>query len=60
LPPDAIYTSPTGYDKYDDAAAAWCKDFNASGKTENWAVARDSKANVYGGKYWIGLAPGCN
>lgn len=40
------------------ATDAWCAELRGK-KTENWVLAHNSKADVYGGKYWIGSAPSC-
>jgi hypothetical protein len=46
------------HDTYDDAVTAWCGAL-AKAKTVRIPVARDSKAELYGGSYWIGAAPEC-
>lgn len=46
------------FNTHEQATAQWCKDL-AGAKTTYWPVARDSTAEVYGGKYWIGTAPAC-
>jgi hypothetical protein len=40
------------------ATKAWCQELSGKPKAY-WQVAGDSKAPVYGGNYWLGLAPGC-
>ena len=57
--PPAVITKSQAYDTETEANDAWCAEFRGK-KVEHWAVARDSKAEVYGGKYWLGLAPGCS
>lgn len=57
--PPPVITKSQAYDTEIDANTAWCNELRGK-KVEHWAVARDSKAEVYGGKYWLGLAPGCN
>ncbi|EHB58366.1 hypothetical protein MycrhDRAFT_0802 [Mycolicibacterium rhodesiae JS60] len=47
-----------GFKTYDQAAAAWCAELKGK-KITNSPVAGDSKAEVYGGAYWIGTAPAC-
>jgi len=47
-----------GFTTYEAAQAEWCNQLKGA-RTEQWAIAGDSKAEVYGGKYWIGTAPAC-
>jgi hypothetical protein len=56
-PPTIRYRSGK-FATLDAATRAWCQEL--SGKpTAYWQVAGDSKAAVYGGNYWLGLAPRC-
>ena len=57
--PPKIIKQSKAYDTESEADAAWCEELQGK-KKEDWVVAGDKKAEVYGGKYWLGLAPGCN
>ena len=57
--PPKIIRQSQAYDTETEANTAWCDELRGK-QAEHWAVAGDSKASVYGGKYWLGLAPGCN
>jgi hypothetical protein len=47
-----------GFKTYEKATQAWCAELKGK-ELQHWEVAGDSKANVYGGWYWIGTAPSC-
>jgi hypothetical protein len=57
--PPRVITKSQGFQTLEEAKAAWCSELKGKA-IEYWPVAGDSKAAVYGGKYWVGLAPGCN
>jgi hypothetical protein len=61
--PPVDYEKKAGPFKTHEAATeAWCKEFGraaAAKQVAYWPVAHDSKAQVYGGSYWVGTAPGC-
>jgi hypothetical protein len=46
------------FDTPGEATAAWCQEVKGKPLT-NFPVANDSKAEVYGGRYWVGTAPPC-
>ncbi|HEX8845086.1 MAG TPA: hypothetical protein VF791_10605 [Pyrinomonadaceae bacterium] len=56
--PPRVITKSRGYKTLEEAKAAWCAELKGKA-IENWPLHGDRKAAVYGGKYWIGLAPGC-
>lgn len=56
-PPGVIWTSGS-YTSLEEATKALCRELRGK-RTVSVPVAGDSKAAVYGGNYWIGLAPRC-
>jgi hypothetical protein len=57
--PVAYIKKTQDFNTIDQATQSWCNEL--SGKPiQDWtAVTGDKKAGVYGGMYWIGLAPSC-
>jgi hypothetical protein len=46
------------YPSKEAAKAAWCQEMKGK-NVEHWQLAHNSKAAVYGGKYWLANAPAC-
>jgi hypothetical protein len=57
-PPLQYDRKSPGFKTYEQATKAWCDELKGK-PTHNVPVAGDSKADVYGGSYWIGTAPSC-
>jgi hypothetical protein len=57
-PPIRYQIKSIGFPTMQEATDAWCAEL-AGKPTFPSAVAGDSKAEVYGGLYWIGTAPSC-
>lgn len=56
--PPAVKYQSGKFASVEAATTAWCQEL--AGKPKVYSpVAGDSKAPVYGGNYWLGLAPGC-
>jgi hypothetical protein len=56
--PPAVKYQSGKFASLEAATTAWCQEL--AGKPKVYSpVAGDSKAPVYGGNYWLGIAPGC-
>jgi hypothetical protein len=58
LPPKVI-SRQACFPTKEAAAASWCGELRGKTLVNKMQIAGDSVAPVYGGKYWIGLAPEC-